>query len=174
MAFGLDIALSSKQRADWSALVIAVVDAMDRHVIVHAVRWRADWPTTFQKVLDAAGFALIALDSKLRTGWASKEDRWGMWSGALPHEQKDIQIGGKYVWQIHGYETKAQYLEACAKEEAQEEVYEPLPLTSQGYPVAEHNPDLPVSYGVLTTCYMPLADGSQALHGFRDGKWERL
>ena len=52
LAFGLDIALSSKQRADWTALVIAGVDLDNRHWVLWAVRWRSDWPTTFSKVLN--------------------------------------------------------------------------------------------------------------------------
>ncbi len=51
IAFGLDLALSTKQRADYTALVIAGVDALDRRWILQAVRWRADWPTTFARVL---------------------------------------------------------------------------------------------------------------------------
>jgi len=51
IAFGLDLALSTKQRADYTALVIAGVDALDRRWILNAVRWRADWPTTFARVL---------------------------------------------------------------------------------------------------------------------------
>ena len=51
IAFGLDLGLSTKQRADYTALVIAGVDALDRRWILNAVRWRADWPTTFARVL---------------------------------------------------------------------------------------------------------------------------
>jgi len=51
IAFGLDIALSSKQRADYTALVVSGVDDQDRHWILAAFRWRADWPTTFERVL---------------------------------------------------------------------------------------------------------------------------
>jgi predicted phage terminase large subunit-like protein len=51
IAFGLDIALSSKQRADYTALVVSGVDEQGRHWILHAVRWQSDWPTTFERVL---------------------------------------------------------------------------------------------------------------------------
>ena len=51
VVFGLDLALSTKQRADYTALVIAGVDAADRRWILHAVRWRADWPDTFARLL---------------------------------------------------------------------------------------------------------------------------
>jgi phage terminase large subunit-like protein len=51
IVFGLDLALSTKQRADYTALVIAGVDAADRRWILHAVRWRADWPDTFARLL---------------------------------------------------------------------------------------------------------------------------
>jgi predicted phage terminase large subunit-like protein len=52
LVFGVDFALSTKQSADFSALVVAGVDADDRHIILHAARWRSDWPTTFAKVLN--------------------------------------------------------------------------------------------------------------------------
>jgi predicted phage terminase large subunit-like protein len=51
VVFGLDLALSTKQRADYTALVIAGVDRQDRRWVLHAVRWRADWPDTFARVL---------------------------------------------------------------------------------------------------------------------------
>ena len=129
--------------------------------------------------VDSLELAISPLFAELSSDWSDTSDRgrqWGPAGGNLPHEIPELQIGGRYVWQIHGYETKAQYLEACAKEEAEAsepEVYEPSPLAPWGGPAPEHNPDLPVSGGVLTTRYMPLADGSQALFSFRNGKWER-
>jgi hypothetical protein len=47
IAAGLDIALSSKQRADYSALVITGLEYQGRAWVLHAARWRSDWPTTF-------------------------------------------------------------------------------------------------------------------------------
>jgi len=51
LVLGIDIALSSKQRADYTALVVAGVDEINRHWIIHVARWRADWPTTFANIL---------------------------------------------------------------------------------------------------------------------------
>jgi predicted phage terminase large subunit-like protein len=51
IAAGLDIALSSKQRADYTALVVTGLDYQGRAWVLHAARWRADWPTTFGRVL---------------------------------------------------------------------------------------------------------------------------
>lgn len=52
VVFGLDLALSTKQRADYTALVIAGVDALDRRWVLYAVRWREDWPTTLARLLN--------------------------------------------------------------------------------------------------------------------------
>jgi predicted phage terminase large subunit-like protein len=51
IAFGFDIALSSKQRADYTALVVAGLDFEGRQWVLLAARWRSDWPTTFERLL---------------------------------------------------------------------------------------------------------------------------
>jgi predicted phage terminase large subunit-like protein len=48
---GLDLALSTKQRADYTAVTIAGVDRQDRRWVLAAYRWRLDWPDTFARIL---------------------------------------------------------------------------------------------------------------------------
>jgi predicted phage terminase large subunit-like protein len=65
LAAGLDIALSSKQRADYTALVVTGLDYQNRSWVLHAARWRADWPTTFGRVLsyqESWNFAELATE----------------------------------------------------------------------------------------------------------------
>jgi len=51
VVFGLDLALSTKQRADYTALVVAGVDRADRRWVLAAYRHRKAWPETFARIL---------------------------------------------------------------------------------------------------------------------------
>jgi hypothetical protein len=52
ISIGLDFALSTSLKADWSAAAICGVDREKRYWVLEVVRWRASWPSTKKRTLD--------------------------------------------------------------------------------------------------------------------------